>query len=127
MKACPFLSRPRMRRNEVDLPPGMKPAPGFHLEHNPGVMCLWVTTDYKLVEAEVGRPGYLFELGEPVSLDWYSEAREATPAEINEAIAKGLPQLVGLAKRQGDDSVELLDLQLERFRELTGIKIGQGS
>lgn len=36
-KACPFLIRPRQKRNEKDLIEG---APGFMIKRNPGCVCL---------------------------------------------------------------------------------------
>lgn len=120
MRACPFLARPRMRRNEIDLPPGMKPAPGVHLEHNPGVMALWITTGFEIVEPAYGNAGVLFQLGKPTSLDWYCEGRAASDDEIRSALAKGLPQLANVAAREGDDSIVALAHQLQSFHELTG-------
>src|SRR5262249_2915518 len=43
--ACPFLTQPRMRRNEADKPM-TREAPGIMLAHNPGVTCVWVTRSY---------------------------------------------------------------------------------
>lgn len=116
--ACPFLSRPRMRRNEIDLPPGMIPAPGIHLDHNPGVMALWVATGYEAVQPSHGRPGTLFELGEPVSLHWYAEGRPATEVEIGDALGRGLPQLRAISEKQGGGAVDALDQQMARFDKL---------
>src|SRR5262249_6685969 len=42
-RACPFLSKPRMRRNEQNMPEGHQEAPGVMLKRNPGVVALWVT------------------------------------------------------------------------------------
>src|SRR5262245_24259263 len=41
-KACPFLTQPRMRRHEKDLPEDRSVA-GFGLARNPGVALLWTT------------------------------------------------------------------------------------
>ncbi len=117
MWACPFLSRPKMRRNEVGLPPDMKPAPGEHLEHNPGAMALWVATSYRAVPAWRGNDGVLFELGDPIELQWFVEGRRATAGEIKDALAKGLPQLRDVAAKQ-EGGPEALDQQLAAFYRL---------
>lgn len=122
IRACPFLSRPRMRRNEVDLPPEMIPAAGHHLPHNPGAMCLWMTKSYRLERTQHGNDGVLFELGDPTELAWFVEGRLAAGEEVKAAIRKGLPQLTALAARQ-PGGVEALDWQVRRFEELTRIKI----
>jgi hypothetical protein len=37
---CPFLARPRMVRNEKDMPPGLIEAAGVPLDRNPGATCV---------------------------------------------------------------------------------------
>lgn len=123
VRACPFLSRPRMRRNEVDLPPGMIPAAGHHLAHNPGAMCLWVTTSYRWERAEHGNDGILFDLGNPTDLTWFAEGRLAMMDEVEAAVRKGLPQLRALAERQ-PGGVEALLQQIKIFEALTKLDIG---
>lgn len=115
--ACPFLSRPKMRRNEAGLPPERNPAPGVHLEHNPGAMALWVATSYRPFKASQGNEGTLFELGDPIELQWFVEGRRATTGEIREALAKGLPQLRAAAEAQSG-GIEALDENLARFYAL---------
>lgn len=124
VRACPFLSRPRMRRNEVDLPPGMIPAAGFHIEHNPGAMCLWMTTSYRLIEPAMGNAGVLFQLGDPTDLVWFAEGRLAMMDEVEAAVLKGLPQLKAIAELQGGGSVEALAQQIKAFDALTKLRIG---
>jgi hypothetical protein len=60
VKACPFLTQPRMRRNEKDLPEGISSA-GIAIKRNPGVTVLWTTTSFKLFTAG---GGYLFQVGD---------------------------------------------------------------
>lgn len=122
IRACPFLSRPRMRRNEVGLPVGRNPAPGLHLDHNPGAMCLWVTSSYRMVRAEVGNEGVLFNLGNPTDLVWFAEGRLAMMDEVEAAIRKGLPQLMALAELQ-PGGVEALRRQIMIFKAITKIDI----
>lgn len=127
MRACPFLSQPRMRRNAHELPEGMNPAAGFHLEHNPGAMCLWTALTFRPVEAQHGERGILFELGEPTTVEWFCEGRSATPGEIQAALAKGLPSLRAVAELQGGDSPLYLDRQLEAFYALQPALRPEGS
>ena len=63
VRICPFLSRPRMRRNEHDLPEQRIEAPGVHLKRNPGTICIWVTRSYQTFRPEIGQDGLLINLG----------------------------------------------------------------
>lgn len=98
---CPFLSRPRMRRNEKELPEHV-PAAGIHIEHNPGAICLWMTQSFKVFSVKAsGRasPGRLIEIGNPEGVEWFAEGRLATRQEVEAAIAKGLPLLQAQAAK----------------------------
>jgi hypothetical protein len=106
VKACPFLSKPRMRRNEKDLPPNRLPVAGNHIDRNPGAMCLWETKTYKPFKAG---GGILFALGDPVRVDWWAEGRAATRDEIIAAIDSGYPQLDKMAKDEGADAMAELE------------------
>jgi hypothetical protein len=108
VKACPFLSQPRMRRNTKDLPEGGSVA-GVHIERNPGVTALWETLDYR---AKFVDNGFLFNIGEPTRVDWWTRGRAATLEEVLEAIGTGYPQLAELARAEGQRAVE----ELERRR-----------
>ena len=103
-KACPFLSRPRMKRNEKDLPPGGM-TPGIHIDRNPGVMCLWETKTYKPFAAG---QGVLIRLGDPIRTDWWAEGRLATRDEVMAAIDTGYPLLEKVARDEGSDAVDEL-------------------
>lgn len=114
IKACPFLSRPAMRRNDADLTETQKgtqitDAPGVAISHNPGVSLLWITKKY---EAEPSSRGFLFYLGEPLELHWFKEGRTATRAEIDAAIEKGLPYLRAAAA--AEDALPDLEQQIAR-------------
>jgi hypothetical protein len=113
LKACPFIARPNMRRNEKDLPEEYLNAAGIHIPHNPGVMLLWVTHSYKPFDAG---NGVLFELGPPCEAVFYREGRPATRAEILDAINKGLPHLREAAKADGGE--KQLDAEIERAMKL---------
>ena len=97
VQACPFLSKPRMKRNEVDLPEG-PPIAGEHLSHNPGATALWITKTYKPFKV---KGGTLFKLGDPMNVLWYAEGRRATRGEVLEAMYKGLPYLRHMAQLEG--------------------------
>jgi len=67
--ACPFLTRPHMRRRDAGLPDvKINPPAGIGLDRNPGVSLVWITRRYRLqkVHAEEGvEKGWLVHLGEP--------------------------------------------------------------
>jgi hypothetical protein len=108
-RVCPFIMRPRMRRNDKELPEGVG-APGILIERNPGVFCLWETESYVRFRAP---GGMLCKLGEPAQVDWRTEGRPATRAEVVVSIDSGMPFLMDLAVKDGPDAVA----QLKRQRE----------
>ena len=95
-QACPFLTQPRMRRNEKDIPEDTREPAGIMLKRNPGVTLVWVTRHYKPFKAE---GGVLFRLGDPGRVEFYAEGRKATRSEIMASIDSGMPILRGMAKR----------------------------
>jgi hypothetical protein len=114
IKACPFLSRPAMRRNDADLTEEqkglqIKNAPGIAIAHNPGVSLLWITKTYSYEHG-------LFFIGEPLEVYWFREGRTATREEVGEAINKGLPYLRAAAARE--DAMSELDQQIKRAMPL---------
>lgn len=111
IRACPFLSKPNMRRNEKDAPTGN--VAGIHLEHNPGVTLLWITKTYHPIKTINGT---LFGIGSPSELGFYREGRIAKRTEIIEAIDKGLPYLREVASIEGAEKE--LEQQLERAMKL---------
>ena len=110
---CPFLSRPRMRRNEHGLPPERVLPGGIVLSRNPGVACLWTTRSFKLFRPQGGEPGTLFQLGPAEHVEWYAEGRPASRAEVITSIESGLPLLQ--ADNGGPESVA----DLKRAYDLT--------
>lgn len=115
VKACPFLSRPNMRRNEGGLPPIELGAAGNPIAHNPGATLIWVTKKYRPFKVP---NGLLFEIGDPVEVLWFKEGRKATRAEIDAAIAKGLPLLRAVAEKEGPEAIAQLDVQIKRTETL---------
>lgn len=107
-KGCPFLSQPRMRRNEKDLPSAKIEAAGNGIKRNPGAACVWVTRSYRLFKPQKGNPGFLFELGEPERVLWYAHGRDATRDEVLASIESGLPLLREAAEAEGPDAVKAL-------------------
>jgi hypothetical protein len=105
VQACPFLTQPRMRRNEKDLPEN-EGAAGIMLKRNPGVTLLWVTRSYKPFKA--GR-GVLFRVGDPQHVEFYAEGRKATHDEIMASIDSGMPILRGMAEQDGPEAVAELE------------------
>jgi hypothetical protein len=110
VRACPFLTNPRMRRNEKNLAGGT--VAGEHLDRNPGVTLLWTTHHYIMFWAG---NGWLFRLGEPTRLQWFAEGRAATREEILASIDGGLPTLIDSYERNGiiEDFQPALDAALK--------------
>lgn len=114
-KACPFLALPKMRRNENGLPDEASAPAGVMIKRNPGVALVWVTTAYTVVEAG---EGLLFDVGEPASVHWYAEGREATRDEVVTSIRTGLPLLEDAAIAEGPAAAYELRSRLEAVTEL---------
>jgi len=116
-QACPFLSTPRMHRNEKDLPPenAYRKGAGIPLDRNPGVALVWMTLSFKPFKTE---GGVLFDLGPPLETLWYCQGRPATRAEIMHSIETGLPALLELANVDGPEAVKDLELKTNKALEL---------
>lgn len=108
VQACPFLSKPRMRRNEKNMPDHQQPG-GIMIARNPGVMALYEAlgaTPFQTGE------GVLFRLSAPTRVDWWTEGRPATRAEAWASIEGGYPTLLNLARQEGAASID----ELERMK-----------
>ena len=105
VEVCPFLSRPKMVRNEKDLPDGHV-MPGLTIARNPGVTALWVCRDYSefTVDSTMGTPGKLITVGDPERIEWWAHGRTATREEVEESITSGLPILRESADRQSPEA-----------------------
>jgi hypothetical protein len=117
VKACPFLTRPRARRNSADLPEHQKPG-GIMLERNPGCTLLWICHDYRVIRAG---DGVVLKMGEPVEIVAYAGGGLATRDELNESISSGLPLLA--AACDGDDDMRALAAQVNRANEVFKTKL----
>lgn len=120
LKACPFLVNPRMRRNPVE-PKGnevkSKPA-GVMIERNPGVSLLWMTRSYRPLKIFAGT---LYEVGEPLEVQWWREGRAATRKEVMEAIDSGLPLLKAADMKDGSLPAEVdaaINTQMKKVLKL---------
>jgi len=81
-----------MRRREAGMPDEpVRDAAGIMLLHNPGVSLIWTTRKFSI------RPqpnGIVFDLGDPESIEFWTEGRAASRREIDESIQTGLPELL---------------------------------
>lgn len=113
--ACPFLTLPKAKRNEANLPAEKIAPAGEMIPRNPGVACLWTTGRWKLVRVH---NGMLYNLGEPSRVEWFAHARPATRDEVWESISSGLPLLQEAAVRQGPSACTVLERQIESVMPL---------
>jgi hypothetical protein len=97
-KGCPFLLHPQAKRREATLPTATRALPGEMLPHNPGVTCLYTTRGFSVHPM---RGGVLLTMGDCEALQVFAEGRQATMAECNAAIERGLPRLRELAEQEG--------------------------
>lgn len=114
VKACPFLANPERKRDTHTELPADKYIPGFHLDRNPGVSLIWITDSYTRFRPQRGGDGTLFQIGPPVSLEWYARGRAATREEIMASIESGLPQLRKIAALDGCEAMIELEQGIVR-------------
>jgi hypothetical protein len=108
--ACPFLSQPKMRRNEKDTPwdDFSEGVAGVGITRNPGVALLWTTRSYKIMRVANGT-GVLFTLGDPERIECYAEGRKATLDEVMHSIETGLPLLHAEAVKDGPEAITMFE------------------
>ena len=109
VRACPFLARPNAKRNTKEAMGDGSTVPGIMVQHNPGAILIWITKRYRIEEG-------LFYLGQPTEVHWYAEGRKATRAEIDAAMAKGVPFIRKEARRNGWSEAEI-DEQIKRAEQ----------
>jgi hypothetical protein len=123
---CPFLSNPRMvRREDEEINNAVlrDNSAGFAITRNPGVAMLWITRQYETFKVD---NGWLIQMGEPESVEWYACGRPATREEVDASIESGLPNLQAIAKME-PGSLQALSEATERFvKWLPLSKIEQG-
>lgn len=88
--ACPFLTRPHAVRREAGLPEGSRDPAGHMIRRNPGVSLLFTSRDFQVFH-DRGQP--LWNMGRPTRMEWLSEGRAATHAEVMHSIETGRPAL----------------------------------
>lgn len=102
--ACPFLTRPKMKRNDKDLDTiGVVDPPGLMIERNPGAVAVWTTQDYKPFDS--GDGGWLIKMGNPDDVSWFAESRIANREEVKASIDSGYPLLLKEAEKEGRSSI----------------------
>ena len=121
VRACPFLAKPRMKRNPIEIP-GKAPAPGIPIDRNPGVCLIWITLGYTTFRD--GNGGVLIRLSaEPVETHFYREGREATRGDVLASMESGMPILRDMARQDGGHALDQLERQYhDAMRLLTGVK-----
>lgn len=115
-RVCPFLTTPRMRRRERNLPDTADEPAGGMIARNPGVTLVWSSRTWRPFRAPDG--GVLFDVGDPMQLAWWTEGRAATVDEVIAAIDSGLPILREQAERDGPEAVEALRGMVEEAMQL---------
>lgn len=116
VKACPFLTQPRMRRNSEDMPEGHVEPGGIMIARNPGVTLIWTTLDYKVVKD--GGGGFVIQIGEPQRVEFFARGRSASRDEIMASIDSGMPILREVAKQDGPEGEKELAFQYQRAMKL---------
>lgn len=106
-RACPFLIRPREKRNTKNMPETATVA-GISIDRNPGATCLYETR--KATRFKAG-DGVLFRLDPPDRVDWWAKGRTATRDEVMESIDSGYPILMDMAVKEGREAVVALERQ----------------
>lgn len=116
VRNCPFLSQPKMVRRDENMPEGFEEAAGLGIKRNPGVICIWSTRSYELFDDGHGKA--LITIGDPDSVKWWCEGREATREEVEASVTSGYPILHSMALSQGAVAVEMLDKAFRRAQVL---------
>jgi hypothetical protein len=122
-RVCPFLSKPKMARNEKGMydddgnpTRGLSEASGHAIKRNPGAVCVWTTKTFKPFRPPGG--GVLFSLGPPMETMWFAEGRRATRKEVMASIDSGYPTLQELAREEGPEALAALATQRDIAMEL---------
>ncbi len=111
--ACPFLTKPYMKRSVGEKPEGVTDPAGIHLDRNPGCVAVWTCASFGIFKPYGGAPGILFKVHEPSTVEWFAEGRAATRAEVDASIAGGMPFLMNMAETDGDEAIKDLKSRVE--------------
>lgn len=103
---CPFLSRPQMVRRDNDglMERTIANVAGEFITRNPGVTLLWTTKTFTIWRDDKGAP--LITIGDPTSIRWLTEGRDATRAEVDASVSSGYPLLEQIAIKQDSQEPE---------------------
>lgn len=107
-RICPFLATPSMRRRDRHLPSGASKPAGEMIARNPGVALVWTSRTWSTFRID---GGVLWNIGDPVSTEWFARGRVATRSEVMESIDSGLPLLREMAEQDGSAAVRQLERQ----------------
>lgn len=107
VRACPFLTTPRMRRRENNLPDDRIGPSDAAILDNPGVAVVWFGGPWS-IERD-GSGGVLFKLGAPSQVRWYSQGVIATRDQVLEAFDASLPRVRAWAQEDGPEHVLALE------------------
>jgi hypothetical protein len=100
---CPFLTTPRRKRRDKDMPEGVREPTGTMIKRNPGVALVWTAKDFKVIAVDAR--GVLFRFGPPLKVQWFAEGRQATRQEVLDSINSGLPILEDAAAKDGPEAI----------------------
>lgn len=115
-RACPFLTKPQMRRNDSDWAAGaFTNAPGLALERNPGVACVWITRHWDTFPD--GKGSRLIRIGPPEEVRFYARGRKATREEILYSIETGIPLLLETVEHEPPAEQEAARAELQQWVE----------
>jgi hypothetical protein len=96
--ACPFLTRPNMKRRDHENLKKITDSAGEMIDRNPGVSAVWTCVKFDRFRDERG--GVLFKVGEPEKVEWYREGRLATRDEVIASIVSGTPILRSICDQE---------------------------
>lgn len=122
-RACPFLARPNMRRRDNALPDDTIKPGGVMIDRNPGVALVWITKSYRVVRTGP-TTSPLFDMGEPRTVLAFAHGASATPDEVRDSIASGLPTLQGMAEAEGPRAVKELERAVRKACALLHVDVG---
>lgn len=95
-KNCPFLTKPLAKRREDGLPDDTYMV-GAPILRNPGVVCIWETTSYRVMRVP---GGYMIHVGPPENASFWREGRLATRIEVMDSVNSGMDILIDQAMKQ---------------------------
>lgn len=115
-KACPFLANPQMTRRDRGLDDHV--SVGNMITRNPGVALVWYTREGRWSPFRAGPEPWnvLFDLGDPVRVEFLTEGRASTREEVLASLDSGMPLLYELATG-ADSAEELADIE-QRYQHV---------